>query len=171
MVFFNRNNSDNLGELDDAIYEAVVKSIQFDPSKAGSSLSQPKFSLSSTSSSATTSQANALNAAANTLKSSSFSWDGLVKQFEYEKFSQEDAEHAADHCGADWNAQALAMAKDYLGTDSFSKSGLIDQLEYSGFTKEQAAHGADCAGLSAASLFACGAPLAFSAARAEAFHA
>ncbi|MDD4689329.1 MAG: Ltp family lipoprotein [Eubacteriales bacterium] len=90
----------------------------------------------------TTGQKNALKAAKSYLDFSGFSYDGLIKQLEFEKYSHEDAVFAADNCGADWNEQAVKSAKSYLSTSSFSKDGLIEQLEFDGFTKEQAAYGA-----------------------------
>lgn len=91
----------------------------------------------------TTGQKNALDSAKSYLKYSAFSYDGLVKQLEYEKYSNEDAVYAADNCGADWDEQALKSAKSYLEYSAFSYKGLIEQLEYEGFTNEQATYGAD----------------------------
>ena len=85
----------------------------------------------------TTSQKNALSKAKSYLSYSAFSHDGLIKQLEYEQFSESDATWAADNCGADWNAQAAAKAKSYLSYSSFSHGGLVDQLEYEGFTASQ----------------------------------
>ena len=94
----------------------------------------------------TVSQKNALSEARSYLSFSAFSYEGLIEQLEYEKFSHDDAVYAADNCGADWNAQALAFAKDYLDYTAFSYSGLIKQLEYEKFTHEQAVYGADNCG-------------------------
>ncbi len=88
-------------------------------------------------------QRNALASAKNYLSFTSFSYDGLIEQLEYEKFSHEDAVYAADNCGADWNEQAAEKAKAYLDMMSFSRDGLIEQLEYDGFTNEQAVYGAE----------------------------
>lgn len=88
-------------------------------------------------------QRNALASAKNYLSFTSFSYDGLIKQLEYEKFSHEDAIYAADNCGADWNEQAAEKAKAYLDMMSFSRDGLIEQLEYDGFTHDQAVYGAE----------------------------
>ncbi len=81
------------------------------------------------------------------LKTMPFSYTGLIKQLEYEKYSHEEAVYAADNCGADWNEQAVKQAKSYLSFMSFSRGGLIDQLIYEGFTPEQATYGADKMGL------------------------
>lgn len=77
------------------------------------------------------------------LRYSSFSYNGLVEQLEYEGFSHEDAVYAVDNCGADWKEQAVEKAKSYLEYSSFSYDGLIEQLEYEGFTHEEAVYGAD----------------------------
>jgi hypothetical protein len=109
----------------------------------GKVLDEQKYSID-----LTTSQRNALATAASYLKTNmAFSYSGLVKQLEFEGFSNEDATFAVDHCGADWMEQAEKSAKSYLSFMSFSRSGLINQLEFEGFTAEQAAHGADSVGL------------------------
>lgn len=91
----------------------------------------------------TTGQKNALNQALSYLSFSAFSYQGLLEQLEYEKYTHEDAVFAADNCGADWNEQAAKKAKSYLEFSSFSKEGLIEQLEFEGFTHEQAVYGAE----------------------------
>lgn len=91
----------------------------------------------------TTGQRNALECAKRYLDVMPFSYNGLIDQLEYEKFSHEDAVYAADHCGADWYEQAEKYAINYLNSMPFSYSGLIDQLEYSGFTNDEATYGAD----------------------------
>lgn len=90
-----------------------------------------------------TGQRNALNQAKSYLEWQAFSYEGLIGQLEYEKYSHEDAVFAADNCGADWNEQAVKKAESYLDFSSFSKEGLIEQLEYEGFTHEQAVYGAE----------------------------
>ncbi len=89
---------------------------------------------------------NALSKAQGYLRSSSFSYSGLIKQLEYEGFTVEEATYGADNCGADWNEQALNKAKSYLFSQAFSYSGLIDQLEFEGFTTEEATYGVDNCG-------------------------
>lgn len=91
-------------------------------------------------------QKNALSSAKSYLNYSAFSYTGLIKQLEFEKFSNEDAVYAADNCGADWNEQAAKCAKSYLEYSSFSRDGLIDQLEFEGFTYEQAVYGVEANG-------------------------
>ncbi|HJA42185.1 MAG TPA: Ltp family lipoprotein [Firmicutes bacterium] len=92
-------------------------------------------------------QENALASAKNYLEFSPFSYDGLIKQLEFEQYSHEDAVFAADNCGADWNEQAVKAAQNYLDTMSFSRDALIDQLKFEGFTDQQATYGVDKVGL------------------------
>lgn len=92
---------------------------------------------------ATTSQKNAYKSAKSYLGYSAFSYKGLIKQLEYEKYSTEDATWAADNCGADWYEQAVKQAKSYLDYSAFSHDGLIKQLEYEGFTTDEATKAAD----------------------------
>lgn len=89
---------------------------------------------------------NALSAAKNYLKYMSFSYSGLIKQLEFEGYSNSEATYGVDNCGADWNEQAAKKAKEYINTMSFSRSGLIKQLEYEGFTSEQAEYGVTAIG-------------------------
>lgn len=88
-------------------------------------------------------QKNALKSAKSYLDYSAYSYSGLIKQLEFEKYSHEDAVFAADNCGADWNEQAVKSAKSYLEYSSFSKDELIKQLEFGGFTHDQAVYGAE----------------------------
>lgn len=91
-------------------------------------------------------QLNALSKAKSYLDVMPFSYSGLIKQLEYEKYSTSDATYAADNCGANWNEQAAKKAKSYLELMSFSREGLIEQLEYEGYTHEQAVYGTTAAG-------------------------
>lgn len=97
-------------------------------------------------SSMTKEQTNALNQAKRYLTYSSFSYSGLIKQLDYEGYSNEAATYAVDNCDVDWNEQAAKMANSYLSYSSFSKEKLIEQLEYEGFTREQAEFGVSQAG-------------------------
>lgn len=94
----------------------------------------------------TTGQKNALNSAKQYLSIMAFSYKGLVKQLEYEGYSNAEATYGVKNCEANWNEQASKMAKEYLDTMPFSRSRLIDQLKYSGFTQEQAEYGAKAVG-------------------------
>ena len=80
------------------------------------------------------------------LKTSAFSYSGLIDQLEYEGFSSAEAKEGVNNCGADWFEQAVKKAKSYLKSSAFSYTGLIDQLEYSGFTSKEAQYGADNCG-------------------------
>lgn len=91
----------------------------------------------------TPSQKNALKTAESYLRSSSFSYKGLVSQLEYEEYNTDDAIWAVDNVEVDWNEQAYKKAKSYLRSSSFSLNSLIGQLEYEKFTKEQAKYGAE----------------------------
>jgi hypothetical protein len=95
----------------------------------------------------TVSESNARKSAASYLKSSAFSRSGLIKQLEYEGFSNQDATYGADAVGANWNEQAAKSAASYLKSSAFSRSGLIKQLEYEGFTTAQAEYGVSTTGL------------------------
>lgn len=94
-------------------------------------------------SSASIGEQNALGSAKSYLRSSSFSYKGLIEQLEYEGYTYSEAKYGADNCGADWYEQAEKTAKSYLKSSSFSYEGLIEQLEYEGFTNEEAVHGVD----------------------------
>lgn len=96
--------------------------------------------------SASVEQKNALSKAKSYLDFSSFSYNGLIEQLEYEGFSTESATYAVDNCGADWNEQAAKKAQSYMDFTSFSRESLIEQLEYEGFTIEQAEYGATTVG-------------------------
>ena len=85
---------------------------------------------------------NALKSAKMYLSLTGFSYKGLVKQLEFEGYSENEATYAADHCGADWNEQAVRSAKQYMSLMAFSRSGLIKQLEFDGYTSDQAAYAA-----------------------------
>lgn len=88
-------------------------------------------------------ETNALKKAKSYLSHSSFSYERLISQLEYEKFTHEEAVYGADNCGADWNEQAKKKAASYLSHSSFSRERLIEQLEYEGFTHEQAVYGVE----------------------------
>ena len=95
---------------------------------------------------ATIGEKNALNKAKSYLSYTAFSYSGLVKQLEFEGFTNAEAKFGADNCGANWKEQAAKKAKQYMEYSSFSKKGLIEQLEFEGFTSEQAEYGAIAVG-------------------------
>ncbi len=81
---------------------------------------------------------NALKQAERYLDLTGFSYQGIIEQLEYEKYTHEEAVYAADNCGADWKEEAVKKAKEYLNLTSFSRQGLIDQLKYDKFTDQEA---------------------------------
>lgn len=91
-------------------------------------------------------QENALKQAKSYLSHSAFSYNELVEQLEFEKYSHDEAVYGADNCGADWNAEALEQAKSYISHSAFSYSELYDQLIYEQFTADQAQYGVDNCG-------------------------
>lgn len=93
-----------------------------------------------------TGKINALASAKSYLEYSEFSYQGLIEQLEFEKYSHEEAVYAVDNCGADWKEQALKCAKSYLEHSAFSYQGLVEQLEYEKFTSDEAKYGADNCG-------------------------
>jgi hypothetical protein len=95
----------------------------------------------------TVSQRNAVRSAKSYLGYSAFSRSGLIKQLEYEKFSNSDAVYGVDNSGADWYEQAAKSAEQYMDYSAFSRGSLIEQLKYEGFTQAQAEHGASTIGL------------------------
>lgn len=92
---------------------------------------------------------NALKAARDYLEFAPFSYDGLIAQLEYEKYSHEEAVYAVEHCGADWMEQAVKTAESYLELTALSRDGLIEQLEFDGLTHDQATYGVEQNGYSA----------------------
>lgn len=137
------------GNNGDSIHTSVVNSSTVAHSNSQSSSkdsSQSSSQQTSQAQTSSTSQKKALDKANDYLRVMAFSRSGLVKQLEYEGYSNADATYAADHCGADWNAQALKKAKSYLDVMAFSYSGLKGQLEYDGFTSSQATYGVDNCG-------------------------
>lgn len=89
---------------------------------------------------------NALKQAERYLDLTGFSYQGMIDQLEYEKYTHEEAVYAADNCGADWKEEAVKKAKEYLNLTSFSRQGLIDQLKYDKFTDEEAEYAVDTIG-------------------------
>ena len=89
---------------------------------------------------------NALEKAKRYMELTGFSYQGMIEQLEYEKYTHEEAVYAADNCGADWKEEAVKKAKEYLNLTSFSRQGLIDQLKYDKFTDEEAEYAVDTIG-------------------------
>ena len=95
----------------------------------------------------TKAQENAAKKAKEYLNIMAFSRTGLIKQLEFEGFTNEEAVYGVDNVSVDWNEQAVKKAKEYLNIMAFSRSGLIKQLEFEGFTYEQAVYGVEQNGL------------------------
>ncbi len=95
----------------------------------------------------TAGQRNARRSAENYLDLTAFSRSGLIKQLEFEGFSNEDAVYGVDHVAVDWNEQAAKSAANYLELTSFSRSGLVEQLLFEGFTQAEAEYGVSTTGL------------------------
>ena len=125
--------------------KATVKGVVLTCVKTGSRLvwTQPKSSAPKEN----VNQSNARKKAASYLSYSSFSRSGLIKQLEFEGFSNTEATFGADALNTDWNKQAAKKAESYLSYSAFSLSGLIEQLVFEGFTLEQATFGASSTGL------------------------
>lgn len=92
---------------------------------------------------ATAGEKRALQAAQTYLEVKAFSYEGLIKQLEFEGYNHSEAVYGADNSGADWYKQAEKSAREYLEVMPFSREGLIEQLEYEGFTHSQAVYGVD----------------------------
>ena len=92
-------------------------------------------------------KSNALRSAQQYLAAMPFSYQGLIDQLIYEKYTREQATYGVDNIDANWNEQAVKTAQNYLKYSSFSRSGLIDQLVYEGVTNEQAVYGVDNCGV------------------------
>lgn len=124
-------------------------SLLFTCIKSGSKLVWNKGTKTATTSAAkeTVNQSNARRSAQSYLNYSAFSRTGLIKQLEYEGFSNSDASYGVDAQNADWNVQAAKEAKGYLEYSAFSRAGLIDQLIYEGYTQSEAIYGVNSTGL------------------------
>lgn len=95
----------------------------------------------------TTSQKNARSKAETYLDVLPFSRSGLIKQLNFDGFSNSDASYAVDAITVDWNQQSALKSKSYLDIMAFSRSGLITQLLFDGFTQSQAEYGVSTTGL------------------------
>jgi hypothetical protein len=125
----------------------TVKSLKFTCVKSGNKLIWNKGTKVSSSIRESINQLNAKRKAASYLSIAPFSRVSLIKQLEFEGFSNSDATYGADAQKADWKAQAVKAAKNYLNLTSFSRSGLIEQLLFEGYTEEEATFGVDATGL------------------------
>lgn len=133
-----------------AVGEALGQNVTWDNSTKsiyiGSVPSTTTPTSTPTATPSTLGEKNALAKAKSYLKTMPFSYEGLIKQLEFEKYSTSEATYAANNCGADWNEQAAKKAKSYLKTMSFSRDSLIKQLQFEGFTDSEAEYGAKAVG-------------------------
>lgn len=125
----------------------VSNGMKFTCVKSGTKLTWNKGAKVSSSVKETVNQLNAKRKASSYLSIAPFSRVSLIKQLEFEGFSNSDAAYGVDAQKADWNAQAVKAAKNYLSITAFSRSGLIDQLLFEGYTNEQATFGVNATGL------------------------
>ena len=125
----------------------VVGSLKFTCIKSGSKLTWNKGTKVATSLKESINQFNAKRKASDYLSIAPFSRVSLIKQLEFEGFSNSDATYGVDAQKADWKAQAVKAAKNYLSLTSFSRSGLIEQLVFEGYTTEEATFGVNSTGL------------------------
>ncbi len=79
----------------------------------------------------------ALETAQGHLERMAFSRQGLIDLLVYEGFTQEAAEVAVDHCGADWQAQAVRSGEEYVEYLAISHAGLRPMLEFELFTQDE----------------------------------
>ncbi len=86
---------------------------------------------------------SALATAAINLRTSAYSYEGLVEELESQGFSHEEAVYASDNCGADWEREAKRAAVNYIEVSPFSYQGMIDKLENDDkFTHDEAEYAA-----------------------------
>lgn len=128
-----------------AVSEALGKEVGWDQATMTASINDKSVEKPKPveSSDETLSQKNAVAKAESYLDFTAFSKSGLIKQLEYEGFSNDDATYAVNKITVDWQEQALLKGKQYLDFTSFSRSGLIKQLEYEGFSNEEATYAVD----------------------------
>jgi len=126
----------SLGFGDKALKAIIIPAVE--PTPTPTPASTP-----TSSSSSTVNQSQAELKAQSYLRNMSFSRSGLIKQLEFEGFSNADAIYGVDKQNADWSAQAFLKAQSYLRSTSFSRSGLIKQLEFEGFSNSESIFGVD----------------------------
>lgn len=89
---------------------------------------------------------SAVEAARKYFDTGNFTYTSLIDKLEQDGYSQEEAEYAADNCGADWNAQAAKEAEALLKDGLLTKEEIVDKLIFKGYTYEQAVYGAEANG-------------------------
>lgn len=89
---------------------------------------------------------NCIKTAKSYIKYMAFSRTGLIKQLEFEGYSNEAAAYSVDSLNINWNEQCAKKAESYLNYSSFSRDGLYNQLVFEGFTDEQIQYGLSAVG-------------------------
>ena len=79
----------------------------------------------------------AVEEAKDTLDAGEYSYQGLIDQLIFERFTPAQAKYGADHCNANWNKQAVRSANAYLKDGMCSIRELTEYLEDEKFTEEQ----------------------------------
>ncbi len=142
-IYFGTKSVDGLSSLDKNSIAAVLDTVILeDDVPTTAQITEPP----TTKPNISKGQENALKQAKSYISHSAFSYNELIEQLEYEKYSHDEAVYGADNCGADWNAEALEQATSYISHSAFSYSELYDQLIYGQFTSEQAQYGVDNCG-------------------------
>ena len=143
----NENQKDIIKEYQTQSQETTVKEdVEEQKVETEQAVEQKVETPTVQSSSPTLAQQNALKSAESYLNYTSFSRTGLIKQLEFEGYSNADATYAVDHVKVNWNEQCAKTAESYLNYTSFSRSGLYNQLEFEGFTSEQIEYGLQAVG-------------------------
>ena len=78
---------------------------------------------------------------------SCLSQSGVAENLVNEGFTKEEADYAAENCGADWMANAASSTESHLSYEQLSREEMIAELKSEGFTPEHAVYGADQNGL------------------------
>jgi hypothetical protein len=99
-----------------ALAEAYGLEVGYDAARNMATVSEPGKSYDTPAAttqpaSVTLGMKNALQKAKDYLNFTAFSYTGLIKQLEYERYSHKEAVYGADNCGADWKAEALKDAR------------------------------------------------------------
>jgi hypothetical protein len=93
------------------------------------------------------SQIGAIQKAEGYISMGGFSKTGLIKQLEFEGFSNEEATFATENIDVDWKEQAKIKAQGYVDMGGFNRQSLLEQLKFEGFTSDEATHGVNEVGL------------------------
>lgn len=89
---------------------------------------------------------NALKTANSYMKWAKFSKKRLKDQLEFEGFSKDEANYAAETIQVDWNEECAKAAKSYMSWTGYSRKRLVEQLQFEGFTDSEVAYGVSAVG-------------------------